>query len=186
MSLIGLTVDPNTYDITILRGDDQIVRFTVTTSTGAAQDVTGWSFKFTVKSSLDDAIGSANFQKTTGGFGIALTTPSGGIVDVTLAATDTQTLGGSYYYDLEGTDGSGLAHTVRLARFNVRKDVTTPGSAGQPAGILQGFATGILYVNGYWFVLDIATNQYGAIRLNGGFLDISTNQSATIPFTPTF
>jgi hypothetical protein len=135
-SLIGLTVDPNTYDITILRGDDQTVRFTVTTSTGAAQDVTGWSFKFTVKSSLDDAIGLALFQKTTGGGGIVLTTPASGIVDVSLSASDTQAMSGKYFYDLQGVDLTGLTKTVRAAIFYVRKDVTTPGVAGLPAQFL--------------------------------------------------
>lgn len=143
MSLIGLTVDPNTYDITILRGDDQIVRFTVTTSTGAAQDVTSWTFKFTVKSSPDDAIGSAIFQKATGGNGIALTTPLSGIVDVTLAAADTAAMAGRYYYDLEGTDTGGLIHTVRAGLFVVRKDVTTPGTSGQPSVAVPDFSGGL-------------------------------------------
>jgi hypothetical protein len=174
-SLVGLTIDPNTYDIMILRGDDQIVRFTVTTSTGAVQDITGWSFAFTVKSSLDDAIGSAKFQKTTGGGGIALTTPLSGIVDVTLASANTSALAGNYYYDMQGTDGSGLAHTVRLARFIVRKDVTTPGVPG--VGV-----TAPIFVNGDLYILDNVTGLYSGFRVSNGLWEQSAVQSGTIPF----
>ena len=176
MSLIGLTVALNTYDITIIRGDDQVVRFTVTKSDGTAQDVTGWSFKFTVKDSIDDAIGDAKFQKTTGGGGIALTTPLSGIVDVTLASADTAALAGPYTYDLEGQDGTGARKTVRLARFTVRKDVSTPGGAGTPSGI-------VFFIDGVFYIKDATTGLYGAFRLNNTFWEQSPNQSATIPFT---
>lgn len=180
MSLIGLTVDPNTYDITILRGDDQIVRFTVTTSTGAAQDVTGWSFKFTVKSSLDDAIGSALFQKTTGGGGIALTTPSSGIVDVTISASDTAAMGGRYFYDLQGTDTGGLIKTVRLALFLVRKDVTNSGTAGQATAPSTAFP-GWVSINGALYLYDSGALAWMKLyALNG---DMKWDgPSATIPF----
>lgn len=152
MSLIGLTVKPVTYDIEMLRGDDQTVRFVITKNDGSVQDVTGWTFKFTVKYSLDDNIAAAKFQKTTGGGGIVLTTPASGIVDVTIAAVDTNALAGPYVYDMQGTDTIGQIKTVRLALFTVRKDVTTTGTAGQaspaalevvvdPTGILSIYKT---------------------------------------------
>lgn len=175
MSLIGLTVDPNTYDITILRGDDQTVRFTVTTSTWAAQDVSAWSFAFTVKSSPDDAIGSALFQKTTGGGGIALTTPLSGIVDVSIAAADTAAMAGNYYYDLQGTDGSGLAHTVRLAKFSVRKDITTPGIALTPPTL------GVIVIGNYIYQKDVVTGSWWKSWFSNGN-HMEDGPSATIPF----
>lgn len=173
-SRIGLTVDPNTYDITILRGDDQVVRFTVTTSTGAAQDVTGWSFKFTVKSSLDDAIGSALFQKTTGGGGIALTTPTSGIVDVTISAADTAAMGGGYFYDLQGTDTGGLIKTVRLARFIVAKNVST-GVGSNPA------APGVITIGNYLYQKDVITGLWWKRWFSNGN-SMEDGPSATIPF----
>lgn len=174
MSLIGLVVDPNTYDITILRGDDQTVRFTITTSAGAVQNVTGWSFSFTVKASLDDVIGSALFQKTVGS-GITLTTPASGIVDVALSSSDTSGLAGNYYYDLEGIDGSGLRHTVRLARFSVRKDVTTPGVPGVGVSVP-------IFINGDFYVRDKTTLLYSGFRVDNGVFQQSATQSGTIPF----
>ena len=175
MTRTGLVVDPNTYDITILRGDDQTVRFTVTTSAGAAQDVTGWSFKFTVKSSLDDAIGSALFQKTTGGGGIALTTPLSGIVDVTLSAADTAAMAGNYYYDMQGTDTGGLIKTVREARFIVAKNVTTPGIALTPPTL------GVIVIGKYIYQQDVVTSLWWKRWYSNG-LAMEDGPSATIPF----
>jgi hypothetical protein len=173
-SLIGMTVDPNTYDITILRGDDQTARFTITTSTGAVQNVTGWSFAFTVKSSLDDLIADAKFQLTVGS-GITLTFATLGIVDVAISAANTAALAGSYYYDLEGTDGSGLKHTVRLSRFIVRKDVSTPGVPGIPI-VPPIFILGDLYIR------DKTTLLYSGFRVDNGVFQQSATQSGTIPF----
>ncbi len=173
-SLIGLTVDPNTYDITIIRGDDQIIRFTVTTSTGAVQDITGWSFKFTVKASLDDAIGSALFQKTTGGGGIALTTPASGIVDVTITAADTAAMAGRYFYDMQGTDTGGLVHTVRAALFWVRKGVST-GIGSNPS------APGVITIGNYIYQKDVITGLWWKKWYSNG-LNMEDGPSATIPF----
>jgi hypothetical protein len=180
-----LTINANTDDITISRGDDQTVTFTVTQADGSVQDITNWTFKFTVKESVDDAIADAMFQKTTGGGGIALTTPLSGILDVTIAAADTSGLAGHYIYDLQGTDGSGNIRTTTIARFSVQKNVSTPGTAGQPSSPLAPFP-GAVSIDGLLYLLDVTTAQYSALRINNGLLEISDDQSATLPFTPTF
>jgi len=143
---MSVEVNENTDEIIFTRGDDQTITFTVTQSTGAVQDITGWTFAFTVKASIDDNIVDAEFQKTTGGGGIALTTPASGILDVTIDAGDTQALAGSYVYDLQGTDGSGNIRTVAQSRFIVRKNVTTPGAAGSPSAPNPAFPGGVSFV----------------------------------------
>jgi hypothetical protein len=182
---MSVEVNANTDEIVYDRGDDQTITFTVSKADGSVQDITSWSFKFTVKESVDDAIADAKFQKATGGSGIALTTPLSGILDVTIAANDTVALAGNYVYDLQGTDGSGNIRTVALARFRVRKNVTTVGVAGNPSSPLTPFP-GAVSIAGYLYLLDATTAQWTAIRVNNGFLELSDNQSATIPFIPTF
>jgi hypothetical protein len=180
-----LTINPNNDDITISRGDDQTITYTVTQADGSVQDVTNWSFKFTVKESVDDAIADAMFQKATGGSGIVLTTPLSGIIDVTIASNDTAALAGHYIYDLQGTDASGNIRTTTIARFTVQKNVSTPGTAGNPSSPLAPFP-GAVSIDGYLYLLDATTAQYSAIRINNGLLELSDTQSATLPFVPTF
>jgi hypothetical protein len=121
---MSLTVNQNTHTIMASRGDDHKIRFTVKNSSGVAYDVSANTFKFTVKASLDDAIGSAKFQRTSpAGSGIDLTSAATGIVDVNLVPANTSALGGIYYYDLEMTEG-GKVYTVRQGLFIVPKDVT--------------------------------------------------------------
>ena len=119
-----LTVDANTYKITASRGDDHKIRFTVKNSSGVVYDVSANTFKFTVKASLDDAIGAAKFQRTSPvGSGIDLTLAATGIVDVLIVPTNTSGLAGEYHYDLEMTE-SGKVYTLRQGVFTVSKDVT--------------------------------------------------------------
>jgi hypothetical protein len=141
-----LTVNSANNDVEITRGDDQTITFTVTKADGSVQDVTGWAFAFTVKEDIDDDIADAKFQKTSGGGGIVLTTPASGIIDVTVAHGDTNALAGKYTYDLQGIDGSGNIRTVASARFVVRKDVTTPGTAGNPSAPNPAFPGGASFV----------------------------------------
>jgi hypothetical protein len=181
MSATGLFIDPSTFDIYFARGDDQTIRFAVTNPDGTAKNITGWTFKFTVKKSIDDAIGAAKFQKTTGGGGIVLTTPASGILDVSVAAADTQALAGRHYYDLQGRDAGGLIGTQRIASFVVLKNVTDTGVAGQPSAPGAPFP-GWISIGGVLYMLDATTGLYGAFRLNNGFWEQSLNQGLP-PFT---
>lgn len=170
-----LTVDPQN-NIVVDRGDGESINFSVVNSAGAAQSVATWAFAFTVKRDIDDVIGSAKFQKTSGGGGITIEPGSvTGLVVVQLADIDTEALSGDYVYDLQGDDGT-YTHTVAKGRFRVSKDVTTPGSAGTPSPIL-------FFLNGVIYLLDQTTGLYGAFRLNNGNWEQSATQSATIPFT---
>lgn len=173
-SLVGLTVDPNTYDITILRGDDQDVEFTVVDSAGVAQNITGWAFSFTVKAGLDDPIASALFQRTVGA-GIALTTPLSGILTVSIASANTAAMAGNYVYDLQGVDTGGLIHTVRLAKFMVRKNVSTSGT------ITASPVIGTVVIGDALYRRDSITATWYKITIESG-VEQWYGPNATIPF----
>lgn len=180
-----LTVNSANNDVEITRGDDQTITFTVTKADGSVQDVTGWAFAFTVKEDIDDDIADAKFQKTSGGGGIVLTTPASGIIDVTVAHGDTNALAGKYTYDLQGIDGSGNIRTLRIARFAVRKDVTTPGVSGQPSAALVPFP-GSIAIDGALYMKDLGVGadagKYWKWTMVDGELTRSVSSSATIPF----
>lgn len=170
-----LTVD-NQNNIVIDRGDGEPITFSVVDPSGVALSVAGWSFTFTVKKSIDDYIADAKFQKTSPAGGITVEPGAvTGKVVVQLANADTEALGGDHVYDLQGDDGT-YRHTVARGLFRVRKDVTTPGTSGQPS-------SPYLFINGVLYILDMTTGLYGAFRLNNAYWEQSPNQSATIPFT---
>lgn len=72
-------------------GEDKSLVFTVVDTAGVAVNITGWTLSWTLKRRATDA--AALITKTTGGGGIALTTPVSGICTVTIEDTDTDPLG---------------------------------------------------------------------------------------------
>lgn len=183
--MIGLSINPSTFDISYLRGDAHTITFDTTKPDGSVQDLTGWSaFKFTVKKSIDDSIGNAKFQKTLG-VGITVPTPSNGKILVAIDSIDVEPLAGNHFYDLQAADAGSLVKTLRLARFIVPKDVTTPGSAGSPAVPVTPFPNAVS-IDGLLYMKDATTGLYSALRINNGLLEVSNDQSATLPFNPSF
>jgi hypothetical protein len=68
------------------------------------QNITGWSVSWMMKRDLDDADVDAVLVKTTSA-GITLTTPTSGILNITIADTDTDGLAaGTYYHEVKRTD----------------------------------------------------------------------------------
>jgi hypothetical protein len=177
--VIGYTVNPVTFDIDYLRGDAHTIPFNCTKADGTVQDLTGWSgFKFTVKKSLEDDIGAAKFQKTSGGGGITIPTPTNGQVLVAIASADVSSLSGRHWYDLQATDAGGLVKTLRLAHFFVGKDVTTEGVAGQPSGGPAVFPFGLWFKDGYFYATDLADQKRVKFRFfnrNIEYVSESTN-----------
>jgi hypothetical protein len=179
---MSLTLNASTGQVIISRGDDGIIRYTVKNSSGVAYDVSANSFAFTVKTSIDDAIGDAKFQLTNpAASGIDLTSAASGIVDVKVRDTDTSALAGAYQYDLQMTE-SGLIYTLAQGMFVVRKDVTTPGVAGTSSALVA-FPGGFYVGSGGFYLLDVVTGLYSGFRLESGVLVQSSTQSATVPFT---
>lgn len=182
-----LTVDQQ-GNIEVERGDGEAFYFDITDAAGVALDVSAWSWALTVKRDIDDVIGDALFQKTGGGGGITVIvgeTP--GVtnrVHVQLSDADTQALAGDYVYDCQGNDGT-YSHTPgRPRRFRVRKDVTTPGTAGQPSAGVIVFPGGMFAIgdDGTFYMRDTVTLNWSAFRVVSEALVPSASQSPTIPF----
>ena len=175
-----LTINANNYAVTITRADDQTIRFTVTDSAGAVVDVSSGTFKFTVKQSLDDVIGSAAFQKTSPAVnGIDLTNGATGIVDVGIVPADTDDLAGLYYYDLEMTLSSKV-RTLRRGMFWVKKDVSTTGSGPTSSSTTEdygsaGLASEVVYLK------DATLGTYWKMYMDNGDLKFDGPQ-ASFPF----
>lgn len=180
--MIGYTVNPVTFDISYLRGDAHTIPFNCTKADGTVQDLTGWSaFKFTVKKSLEDDIAAAKFQKTSGGGGITIPTPTNGQVLIAIASADVVALSGPHVYDLQALDAGGLPKTLRLARFLVGKDVTTDGAAGQPSGAPASFPAGV-YIDGFFYMQDDADNFWTKWRIFNRNWELVSASSSTPPF----
>lgn len=168
---MSLTIDANNYRITATRSDDHKIRFTVKNSSGVAYDVSANTFKFTCKASLDDAITSAKFQKTSpAASGIDLTSAASGIVDVNLVPADTANLAGIYYYDLEMTE-SGKVYTLRQGILSIAKDVSTIGAVTAPVVGYQ------LLTALYFQDTAVTTDFYKLTIVNGGLVQEGPNPS---------
>lgn len=87
-------------------GEDKTIVDTIYQADGVAlQNVTGWAISFLVKKTATDTDAAAKVTKTTGGFGIALTTPASGVITITIVDTDTAALpAGEYRYEIKRTD----------------------------------------------------------------------------------
>lgn len=174
-------IDPLDYSIETERGDDAVIEFPIVDDDGAVLDVTGASWRFTVKASLDDAIGAAVFQLTQPAVnGIDDTNAATGLIVVTLPHLYLENLAGEYVYDLEMTLGGKVTTFTRNASLRVHKDVSTPGSFTPPA--LPGeTVTGFFAVGGVNYYQDQATDLWWAEYYNNG-QKVIAGPSATVPF----
>ena len=83
-------------------GEDKSLVFTIYTSAGAAQDITGWTISWLLSATNS---GAATLTKSA-----TLTTPASGICTVAVASGDTSGLTpGTYYYTLRRTDSGSKA-----------------------------------------------------------------------------
>ena len=93
----------------IFTGTDHVIQFTVLNTSDAAVDITGWALKWTLFLKGSRVTMPIKLTKTTGGSGVALTTPASGICQVTIADTDTDSTWATsnninYSYELRRTD----------------------------------------------------------------------------------
>ena len=117
-----MALTTNIANLTIIRGDTVIHRITVKNTDETVKDITGATARYTIRTPTYS--GTQVLQKTVGS-GIALTTPTGGVLDVTLTTTDTAalTVHGRYAYDCEVTI-AGQVSTVQRGALTVEGDVS--------------------------------------------------------------
>ncbi len=111
------------------RGDTSTRRFTVKDQvTSAAVDITSWTaFRFTAKDRVGDADAAAILSETLADGGIVKTTAASGILDVTIAASDTSSLNYEEYElvaDLQGVDGSSNVWTIWKGKVVIHPDAS--------------------------------------------------------------
>lgn len=176
-----MTVAPDTNEIIIDRGDDQTLRVTIRDSSGNILNVTGGSFKCTVKEFRDDPIGSAIFQLTNPtANGIDVTQAASGIIDITFPHNYIASMAGRYWYDVEMTLSGSVRTLIPATVFHVRKDVSTPGSVTNPT--LPGMEfPGYVAINGALYMKDQTTGQWWKKIFENG-QENTYGPSASIPF----
>ena len=117
-------------NFTMVRGDTRVLTLTISQKgTSTALDVTSATVKFTAKTSKDQI--QKVFQKTVG-TGVVLTTPTEGVITVTIGPSDTSGVvipdgadSVKLYYDCQVTLSSGAVYTVASGVITLTKDVTT-------------------------------------------------------------
>lgn len=109
-------------NITIVRGDSYSALLTVTDYLGNIQDITGYNFFFTAKTSnrdeLDDS--SAVIEQSWSSH----TNPESGITTLTLSATDTRIASGTYVYDIQMVSSTDIVTTLYYGNLTIAREVT--------------------------------------------------------------
>ena len=110
---------PATQNITITRGDTEILVITIKNSASVATDITGRTYRAQIRSTKDSGTISAAFT-------CVVTSPATGVVTCTLTPEQTSTLSvGTQFWDFEETITSGnIVTTVVAGTVNVLADVS--------------------------------------------------------------
>lgn len=108
-------------DFTMFSGNAKVLEFTVYDKPGGdvvtlvGATAIKWQLFHMTPATADPII-----SKTLGS-GITVTSPAGGIYEVVLAAVDTTSLAGLYYYETELVDADGYKETVDSGTINIKQ-----------------------------------------------------------------
>ncbi len=107
--------------ITIDRGDDGAIRYTITDLSSVVTDISGAAFAFTVRHRTVDHSPAFSLVSSPG---IVPVSPSGGLLDVNIPGSVTSVLSpGNYRYDLQMTL-VGKIYTLTKGTFALTEDIT--------------------------------------------------------------
>ena len=108
---------PAKQNLSITRGDTEVVVVTMASSGGTPIDITGRTYRAQIRTTKDSSIIDASFT-------CAVTNAVLGEVTCTILPATTATLAvGTHYWDFEETDG-GVVSTILAGSVNVLADVT--------------------------------------------------------------
>lgn len=116
------TVVSGDTELLEMRGDTIEKELTFTDSNGTAIDITTWLVTFTVKDNIDDTDADAIVQKKY--IGGLHSDPTNGKTKITLTASETYSLVGSYQYDVQLVKPDGTVKTIMKDKIKFSKDVT--------------------------------------------------------------
>lgn len=102
------------------RGDTAPDVINVTDLAGAALDVTGFTFQMTINSEKRPTDVTNQVAQING----TITNAAGGVVEFIWTALDADQTPGSYYYDIEQVDQSGLVKTIAKQKYIIYQDIT--------------------------------------------------------------
>ena len=106
--------------ITRRRGDTYADLITVTDSTGAPIDITGYSFKMTLDPEKSPATAANNLYQITG----TIIDGPAGRVEFAPSTVQADQVPGAYYYDVQMIDGAGRIRTIALDKYAYTQDIT--------------------------------------------------------------
>lgn len=118
------------FNFEIARGDDRTIDFVVDLG-GVAQDITGWSLRFTARTAVplgtvtDDTGATLHYSTASGG--VTITDAASGAVAVAIAGADTYALGATdttLMCDLQGVDGAGKIATLTTGKLVIKGEIT--------------------------------------------------------------
>lgn len=108
---------PSTQNLTITRGDTEVVVVTMKDSASVAVNITGRTYLAQVRATKDAGSVAASFT-------CAITSAVGGEVTCTMSAVSSAALpAGKYYWDFEETN-AGVVSTILSGTVTVLADVT--------------------------------------------------------------
>jgi hypothetical protein len=90
------------------QGDDETFVITRENEDGSTKDITDYTFWLTLKAQKHDSDADAVVQKEVTNH----TDPGNGETELTLTNGDTDTLDGSYYYDIQEKTDTGIINTL--------------------------------------------------------------------------
>ena len=115
-----LQVEDSTKTLEYGRGDSFGSEFTLTQKDKTPIDITGFSFRMTVNSDLDPTDTLDELFTVVG----IITDPTGGKVEFSPTAVDTDLDPETYFYDIEMTDVASKIRTVIKASFVITQDIS--------------------------------------------------------------
>lgn len=118
MSFTARDLDP------LVRGDDWTIKLVLKNGSNAL-DITGYTYKMTLKANIDDADPGALQLSATPSVADSPTEASQGILYITATDTQTDSLEAkTYNYDVQQKDDAGKIQTLLIGKVKVVKDVT--------------------------------------------------------------
>jgi len=107
-------------DLSVYEGTDKTWGVTITNSAGTAIDITGYTFLFVVKETIDDTDSEALIKKVI----TSHTDPTSGKTQIVVDADDTSGKDGKYMYDFQWLDTSSDKRVVlKKAEFQVEQRI---------------------------------------------------------------
>jgi hypothetical protein len=101
-------------------GDSKTLSVAITDTDGQSVTLTGATCAYTIREAITST--TSLVTKATGGNGI---TVSGSTVTITLSPSDTASLDGTYYHELQITDSSGHVSTAFQDVVSIKRDIIT-------------------------------------------------------------